>query len=55
MRTFGQAYDYALKAYINTGTIQYIIYNHVRCKYRVSKQLRYSINEELANFVNSII
>jgi hypothetical protein len=54
MRTFGEALDKAKKRFALYRKPQYIIYNHVRNIYRVSGTDKYSINEELANYVNNL-
>lgn len=54
MGTFGAALDKASEKFILTGKKQYIIYNHKKCKYRVSSRCTYSVDEELAKFVDSL-
>jgi hypothetical protein len=51
MRTFGEALDKATILFNKTNKKQYIIYNHVKNSYRISTSIKYSNNEELANFV----
>lgn len=51
MRTFGAALDKATTLFYLQNKVQYIIYNHVKCKYRVSTSMKYGVNEELANYV----
>ena len=55
MRTFGEALDKATTRFIKTGKVQYIIYNHLKCVYRVSVSTKHDVNEELANLVSSHI
>jgi len=52
MRTFGKALDKATTQFYLTNKVQYIIYNHVTCLYRVSSSMKYGRNEELANKVD---
>lgn len=52
MRTFSEALDKATMLFRRTGRPVYIIYNHVKCTYRTSARIKYSVNEELANMVN---